>query len=167
LGEPVFQLSEIVILNWRSLVFNLLKKLIARKFPTVQSITCEELVQWLESPEQIQPILLDARSEAEYQVSHLQQARRINPNSPNLTELAESPQTPIVVYCSVGYRSARVAARLLQAGYSHVYNLEGSIFQWVNEGRPVFQDDRPTGVVHPYNWVWGTLLKWQNRGKAG
>jgi 3-mercaptopyruvate sulfurtransferase SseA len=64
-----------------------------------------------------------------------------------------------VVYCSVGYRSARVAHWLGGQGYTNVRNLTGSIFQWANEGRPVFRDDRPTNEVHPYDQRWGLLLE--------
>ena len=40
-----------------------------------------------------------------------------------------------------------------------VYNLEGSLFKWANESRPmVDHKDRPTSCVHPYNVVWGKLL---------
>lgn len=140
--------------------------MITRQFPNVESITPEALAQWLQDPSKIQPILLDARSEAEYELSHLWHARRIDPESPDLSYLANvSFETPIVVYCSVGYRSAAVASRLLQAGFYRVYNLEGSIFQWVNEGRKVYKDEKIKSLVHPYNWLWGKLLKLQYRGK--
>ena len=155
-----------MIFCWRSLTFNLLKLLITRQFPNVESITPQALAQWLEDASKIQPILLDARSEAEYEVSHLWHARRIDPDSPDLSAIADvSFETPIVVYCSVGYRSAAVASRLLQEGFSRVYNLEGSIFQWVNEGKAVYKGEQITTVLHPYNWLWGKLLKLQYRGK--
>ena len=153
-----------MFLNWRSLTFSFLKRLITRKFPTVEWISAEELAGWLEDPAKLQPTLLDARSEAEYSVSHLKEAKRIAPDYSNLAAFAYlSKDTPIVVYCSVGYRSAAVASRLVQAGFSHVYNLEGSLFQWVNSGTPVFKDGRPTLVVHPYNSLWGRLLKPRHR----
>ena len=40
-----------------------------------------------------------------------------------------------------------------------VYNLEGSIFKWANEGKDL-EDNKglKTLVVHPYNVVWGKLL---------
>ncbi len=153
-------------LNWRSLAFHFLKRLITRLFPNVESITLQALAEWLQDPSKIQPVLLDARSEAEYDVSHLCHARRIDPDSPDLSALSNvSFETPLVVYCSVGYRSAAVASKLLQAGFSRVYNLEGSIFQWVNQGRTVYKDEQITTVVHPYNWLWGKLLRSQYRGK--
>jgi rhodanese-related sulfurtransferase len=164
-----------VVLCWRSrsvsegesLTFNLVKLLITRLFPNVESITPQALAEWLQDPSKIQPVLLDARSEAEYGVSHLCHARRIDPDSPDLSALSQvSFETPIVVYCSVGYRSAVVASRLLKAGFSRVYNLEGSIFQWVNQGHKVYKDEQNTNVVHPYNWLWGKLLRSQYRAEV-
>lgn len=151
----------------RSLIFKLLKRLTTVKFPHVQWITTEELAQWLQDPVKLQPIILDARSQIEYAVSHLKQAQQIDPIAPELTQFREiSLDTPIVVYCSVGYRSAGVAQQLTQAGFSHVYNLEGSLFQWANEGRLIFKDDCPTQLVHPYDTIWGKLLKSRYRDRA-
>ncbi len=142
----------------RSLAFKIIKYLINRKYPTVAPLTTNELAQWLNAQSKPQPILLDARTEAEYELSHIQQAERIDPYHPNLEALTLSKDMPIVVYCSVGYRSARIAQQLQQAGFSHVYNLEGSIFQWANEERPVYKNDCPTTLVHPYDALWGQLL---------
>lgn len=152
-------------LDWRSLAFSIIKRLISRKFPSVAWLTTEELAQWLADPVKPQPIILDARSEAEYALSHLKQAERIDPYHPNLQAIANCKDKPIVVYCSVGYRSARVAQQLEHERFSHVYNLEGSIFLWANEGRPVFKNHTSTQLVHPYNARWGKLLKAQYRGE--
>jgi 3-mercaptopyruvate sulfurtransferase SseA len=62
------------------------------------------------------------------------------------------------VYCSVGYRSARIVERLRAAGHSDVRNLRGSIFQWANEGRPVVRGDSTVHKVHPFDATWGRLL---------
>jgi rhodanese-related sulfurtransferase len=90
----------------RSLAFKIIKRLTSRKFPIVEWITTKELAGWLEDPLKPQPIILDARTEAEYAVSHLRNAQRIDPYHSNLVVSAESKDTPIAVYCSVGYRSA-------------------------------------------------------------
>ena len=150
----------------RSLVFYIIKRWLQRKFPTVKWLNTQQLVSWLRDRTQPQPLLLDARTEAEYQVSHLPQAQRVDPYHPNLEEVAVDKDVPVVVYCSVGYRSARIAQQLEQSGFTNIYNLEGSIFQWVNEGNPVFQGDRPTVRVHPYNASWGRLLKSRYRASV-
>jgi rhodanese-related sulfurtransferase len=153
-----------VFWKWRSLAFRLIKSLISHKFPSVKWLTTRQLAQWLADPLKPQPILLDARSEAEYLLSHLKQAERIDPYHPNVEALSGSKDAPIVVYCSVGYRSASVAEQLGKGGFSHVYNLEGSIFQWANEDRPIFKNTNPAKLVHPYNTRWGRLLKPEHRG---
>lgn len=39
------------------------------------------------------------------------------------------------------------------------FNLEGSIFQWANEKRPMVDYvNQPTIFAHPYHIVWGKLL---------
>ena len=60
-----------------------------------------------------------------------------------------------MVYSSVGYRGARVETWLKRQGYTNVENLEGGIFRWANEGRPVFRQGAPTQEVHPYQPRWG------------
>ena len=37
-------------------------------------------------------------------------------------------------------------------------NLEGSIFRWAGEGRPVYRDGVRVEQVHPYDDRWGALL---------
>lgn len=75
----------------------------------------------------------------------------------HLTDI--KPDRPIVVYCSVGYRSSILARKLQDKGFTNVYNLEGSIFKWANEGRPLVQGKVTVHKVHPYNAHWGHLLE--------
>jgi rhodanese-related sulfurtransferase len=43
----------------------------------------------------------------------------------------------IVVYCQSGHRSNIAAETLAELGYTHVYNVEGSMNAWVEAGFPV------------------------------
>ena len=88
-------------------------------------------------------LLLDAREPDEYAVSRLAGAHPVPDAAAALRLLADAKaDRRIVVYCSVGYRSAAMARQLTDAGFTNVWNLQGSIFQWANEGRPVFKGDR-------------------------
>ena len=58
----------------------------------------------------------------------------------------------------MGQRSAAFVKRLVMSGYVKTYNLEGGIFQWANEGRPLFKGTRSASVVHPYDKHWGEML---------
>jgi len=106
-------------------------------------------------------VLLDTRSSKEYQVSHLPQAQLIDYDSFDVEQLSGlSKEDTVVVYCSVGYRSERVGEAMKQAGFQHVYNLYGGIFQWKNDGNTVVNpQSQPTDSVHTYNRNWSKWLK--------
>jgi rhodanese-related sulfurtransferase len=102
-------------------------------------------------------VLLDARSEEEWEVSHLKGARRIgyDPYDPEVLKTV-SKEATVVVYCSIGKRSEEVAAELKKMGYSDVKNLFGGIFDWTNRGYTVVNTQgTPVKQVHPYNALWG------------
>ncbi|MBE9078886.1 rhodanese-like domain-containing protein [Romeria aff. gracilis LEGE 07310] len=139
----------------RELAWKEINGLIRLRFPAIAHLTTQALAQRLCQPNP--PILLDARTAEEFAVSHIPQARHI-PDLPTV-QAELSRQDDLVVYCSVGYRSARLANELQQAGFESVANLEGSIFQWFNEGRLLVRAGQPTRDVHPYNALWGKLLK--------
>src|SRR5262249_30750378 len=95
---------------------------------------------------------------AEFAVSHLKGA--INHRTPNEIEaVLREDLRRTVVYCSVGFRSARLAQVLMERGFSNIWNLEGSIFQWVTEGRSIYRGIDPVEKVHPYVKRWAGLLK--------
>ena len=109
------------------------------------------------------PVLLDVRTPAEYRVSHLRGARFVNYDSLAVERFAGLDRTrPVVVYCSVGYRSERLGERLKALGFRNVRNLYGGLFEWVNEGYPVCNAQGPTPNVHPYSALWSP---WLTRGR--
>jgi rhodanese-related sulfurtransferase len=126
----------------------------------VRQLSTAGLAGWLEDPRRVPPLILDVREPAEFEISHLADARSIPWRSDWRGPLGDVPRTrPIVVYCSIGYRSSAVARELTQAGFTQVSNLEGSIFKWANEGRVlVGPDGNVASVVHPYDARWGRLL---------
>jgi rhodanese-related sulfurtransferase len=135
-----------------------LKRTIRSRFPEVRQISTHELRTSL--AEKLAPLLIDARTETEFRISHLRHARRAETVQEALTMLAGEPKDrAIVVYCSVGYRSSALARELMRAGYSNIANLEGSIFEWANKGWPVYRGDVEVAVVHPYDTSWGKLLE--------
>jgi len=138
---------------------------IRNRYPDVKQIQTAELQSWLTSPDNEPVILIDARRKEEFSVSHISGAKNIPHNSKNpLNHLTDTkPDNPIVVYCSVGYRSSILAGKLQDMGFARVYNLEGSIFKWANEGRPLVQGQATVHEVHPYNASWGSLLEKEYR----
>ena len=148
------------LLAFRGLDWLLLKRSLRTRFSEIDWITTQQLADWLADKDRRQPALLDVRTAAEWNVSHLAGARRVDPTADAETAgegLAKD--APIVTYCSVGYRSGKMAERLRAAGYSNVRDLEGSIFEWANEHRPLVSNGKRVARVHPYNSIWGRLLK--------
>lgn len=132
---------------------------------SVETVDPGDLFSMLGSDRDV--FLLDARSEAEFEVSHIYDARLVGYEEFRKADVADIPKDAIVVvYCSVGYRSERIGEKLLKLGYSEVYNLYGGIFQWVNAGGEVVRggplDEEPTNRVHPYDEEWG---KWLEKGQ--
>lgn len=109
-------------------------------------------------------VLLDTRARAEYDVSHLPNARWVGYDDFDLKRVQGiTKDANVVLYCSVGYRSERVGEKLLSAGYQRVHNLYGSLFEWVNQGNLVVDNQgKPTQRVHAYSRPWGI---WLQRGE--
>ncbi|MGK7911492.1 MAG: rhodanese-like domain-containing protein [Synechococcus sp.] len=131
---------------------------IRKAFPTVRHISTDDLSNWLEGG--LTPVMLDIREPEEFKVSQIEGAILATTTEDALAALERIPRDrAIVVYCSVGYRSSAVAQDLEAAGFTAVYNLEGSIFAWANEGRRLVRDEAPVQEVHPFNAKWGQLLE--------
>jgi rhodanese-related sulfurtransferase len=165
---PILIGGVVLLIAGRPLAFEVLQRRTAGKFPEVKWITTTDLDRWRADLGQAQPVVLDARTAPEFELSHLKGALLIDPYKPSLRGLQGLPQdTALVVYSSAGYRGARVASWLRKAGYSKALNLSGGLFQWANEGRPLFREEnRPTAVVHPYDRKWGLLVERRYRAQA-
>ena len=132
---------------------------IRQRYPDVDTLTTGQLATWLAEADTVHPILLDVRQLDEYSVSHLAGAKHSPAFTAAVVALAAAAlDTPIVTYCSVGYRSAGVAQQLQEHGYTRVLNLRGSLFQWANEGRMMVDANGPARLVHPYGDPWSGLL---------
>jgi rhodanese-related sulfurtransferase len=106
-------------------------------------------------------ILLDARENEEFAVSHIPDAIHVGYKNFNAEAIKSiSKDKPIVVYCSIGKRSENITERLMKQGYTNVSNLYGGIFEWMNQGQPVHDmENKRTDKVHAYNWIWGRFLE--------
>ena len=78
-----------------------------------------------------------------------------------LRAISDLPKNkPLIVYCSIGKRSEKITKELLKEGFSNVRNLYGGIFEWVNEGNGVVDNEnKPTNKVHAYGRFWGQFLE--------
>lgn len=131
---------------------------IREAFPGAPSIDTAALAALMRDPAR-DLVLLDAREAEEFAVSHLRDAVRVTSPDHAAALLGAAPEgATVVAYCSVGVRSARLVAELRGRGFADVHNLEGSIFRWANEDRPLFRGGAPVRSVHPFDETWGVLL---------
>ena len=129
------------------------------QFPHVRWITTHQLADWLQNRDRQLPVLLDVRTAEEWNVSYLPGARRVDPAVSAEAVLPDGTRdTDVVLYDAVGYRAAELATRLRAAGFTRVQCLDGSIFQWANEHRPLVRNGESVTRVHPHTQYWGRLL---------
>ncbi len=110
--------------------------------------------------------ILDTREKGEYEVSHLQKAIHVGYDHFKIKSVRTQniqKNDHIIVYCSLGIRSEHIGKRLKTAGYQHVYNLYGGIFEWKNKGYEVVDaNSNTTDTIHAYSEEWS---KWLLKGK--
>jgi rhodanese-related sulfurtransferase len=129
---------------------------VRRDFPEAKPVSTAQLAAWIEQKEGV--VIIDARAPEEFAVSRIPGARRETALK-EAAAMAEGSMR-VVVYDAVGFRSAEFTDALAAAGCGETFYLEGGIFQWANEGRPLIgADGEPSTKVHPYNKLWGRLVK--------
>lgn len=132
----------------------MLKSLLSHTVPTLNCNAVDSMTG---------AVLLDARERTEFDISHVRGARWVGYKDFRLTRVSDIDRSrPVIVYCSVGYRSEKIAEELRRAGFHYVFNLFGGIFDWINRGLPVVDSVGFTSKIHAYDRTWGV---WLNRGE--
>ncbi|MCH2045032.1 MAG: rhodanese-like domain-containing protein [Saprospiraceae bacterium] len=129
----------------------------------VQKISHLELVKEMESKAR-KFYVLDARSLEEYKVSRIKGARRVGYNDFSVERVwMLHRDNPIIVYCTNGERSKKVAKYLEMMGFGNVSHL-GGVIDWVNEGYGIVDEKgNITKNLHVWKKEHGRNLK---KGKA-
>lgn len=121
-------------------------------FPGVPAVSAVAARAWADS---VDVVFVDARAPRERKISEL----------PDALSTAEFEQTadrytgrPVIVYCTIGYRSGIETVALRRRGIE-AYNLEGGILAWAHaEGNVVDGvSGVPTRRVHVYGRRWNLL----------
>lgn len=97
---------------------------------TYKEITCSKMKSLVDDG----AILIDVRTEAEYNTGYIEHA--INMSSTTIMDNIENEisdkKTIIILYCKSGGRSKTIAKSLIDKGYKNVYDL-GSINNCIDE----------------------------------
>ncbi len=110
------------------------------KHLSIKEISIDEVKQKLDCGEEF--ALVDVREESEFAKDHLPGAihlgkgvieRDIEGRVPDLN-------TPLVLYCGGGFRSAMAADNLQKMGYTKVLSMDGGIRGWREKGLPLTRE---------------------------
>ena len=123
-----------------------------RQFPNTPTVNTSDFSEIIKDNDNV--LILDCRRPDEHEISKIPGAKNVHFRCSD-EELKETlkevdDKTQIISYCSLGYRSAIITDRIreqiqndssIQATSDKVYNLEGSIFKWANENRPLIDSN--------------------------
>lgn len=85
--------------------------------------------------------LIDVRTDWEFKKGHLKDAVNIDwMGEEFVSGMKDIPKsTTVFVYCFAGGRSLEAARKLLNLGYTNVYNMDGGYDAWVKAKLPITQ----------------------------
>ena len=106
----------------------------------IRETTVDEVKAKLDSGESF--VLVDVREESEFGKDHLPGAIHLGKGviERDIEQRIPDVNTPIVLYCGGGYRSALAADNLQKMGYSNVLSMDGGIRGWREKGLPLVKD---------------------------
>lgn len=122
-----------------------------KSFPDIPDIAPDKIKDKLAAQS---PLILDVREPAEQQISIIPGAitKQQFENNPALYQ-----NRPIIVYCTVGYRSGLYTQQLLDQQFN-AFNLKGGVLAWAaNNGQFQTPEGKTTKKVHVYGKKWNIL----------
>ena len=101
-------------------------------------VSSQQLAEYLSEKEDI--VLLDIRTEAEYEAGHIQGAQWFPRGKLEyyIQERVKDANSKIVLYCRTGGRSALATLTLKEMGYTDVVDLQGGFKEWVAGGNTFY-----------------------------
>ena len=87
-------------------------------------------------------VILDVRTPAEFAEGYIEGAQNIDFQSGNFeNEIAAlDKKATYAIYCRSGNRSGQAAKIMHDAGFHDVYNLDGGVIDWANQGMTLVQN---------------------------
>jgi len=98
---------------------------------TMQDVEVTTLKVWLERGE---ALLIDVREPPEYAAEHIPDARLLPLSIFDPTRVPQEAGKKVVLHFVMGMRSAQAGQKLLDAGFTTVYNFRGGVQAWKDAG---------------------------------
>ncbi|MBI2962614.1 MAG: sulfurtransferase [Deltaproteobacteria bacterium] len=104
----------------------------------IEVVSCQEAARRLAAADPA-PVLVDVREEWEFDLAHIGGSVHVCRGTLEMSIEQDYPDrdTPLLLYCSRGERSALAAATLLELGYRRVSSIDGGLHAWRESGLPV------------------------------
>ena len=105
----------------------------------IREVSIDDVKAKLDRREQF--LLVDVREESEYAQDHLPGAIHLGKGviERDIEERVPKQDSPVVLYCGGGYRSALAADNLQKMGYTNVLSMDGGIRGWREKNLPLTQ----------------------------
>lgn len=102
----------------------------------IEVVSPQEVYNAVYGPSGTSYQLVDVRTPEEYGASHLKNAQNICVTEDDFEEKVKGldRSKPVYVYCKKGGRSAKAAKILAEMGFTEIYDLQGGITAWDEEG---------------------------------
>ena len=106
----------------------------------VREINIDEVKHKIDGGEKF--VLVDVREESEFAKDHLPGAVHIGKGVIERDIEVRFPDlnTPMILYCGGGFRSALAADNLQKMGYTNVISMDGGIRGWRKKNYPLTED---------------------------
>jgi rhodanese-related sulfurtransferase len=113
------------------------QQIVAEAKRNIQEVNVEDVKARLDRNEKL--LLVDVREDSEWSAGHVRQAVHVSRGllEKSIEQVASDPNTPIVVYCHSGARSALATDTLQKMGYKNVKSMSGGIAAWQAKGYAV------------------------------
>ena len=118
-----------------------------KDFPGIKEIDAEAAIELLSDPD---VVFVDVRSPKEQAVSMIPGAIT---DTQFMDQLDHYRGKRVIAYCTISYRSGKLAAKLQKKGIS-VTNLKEGLLGWVHAGGPLVQNNQPVQTLHVYGRKW-------------
>ena len=107
----------------------------------VRELTVDNVKAKLDKKEKFH--LVDVREESEWAKDHLPQAVHLGKGviERDIEKAIPQTDTPIILYCGGGFRSALAAENLQRMGYTNVWSMDGGIRGWREKGFPLVKGE--------------------------
>ena len=123
---------------------------------TIHEVEATTLKVWMERGE---ATLIDVREPPEYATEHIPGARLLPLSTFDPARVPQEAGKKVVLHCVMGMRSAQAGQKLLDAGYTTVYNFRGGIQAWKEAGHTTAQSQRaPLSLQRQVQIVSGSLV---------